>query len=129
MPRFLSLDDFAGQKTSEARISLSELEANIVEVKQVFRDFNITTSFIPSGCTGYVQVLDVAINKPLMNRIGELTDIHYEEHFVKWLKGTYTVGDRRIMLKKWVGQARGELHSQQASVIHRTFRRLFVGIC
>ena len=85
---------------------------------------NITASFIPSGCTGYVQVLDVAINKPLKNRIGELADIHYEEHFEKWNTGSYTVGDRRIMLTKWVGQAWRELHTQQADVIRQTFRKL-----
>ena len=95
-----------------------------MQVKQAFRDLNITTSFIPAGCTGYVQVLDVAINKPLKNRISQLADLHYDEHFDKWHKGSYTVGDRRILLTKWVGQAWREFHAQQASLITSTFRKL-----
>lgn len=58
----------------------------------------MTPSFIPSGCTGYVQVLDVAVNKPIKNRIKELADMHFDSHFDQWNRGKYTVGDRRIML-------------------------------
>lgn len=46
----------------------------ILRVKKAYRDLNIT-SFIPSGRTGYVQALDVAINKPLNDKIGESADI------------------------------------------------------
>ena len=95
-----------------------------MQVKQAFRDLNITTSFIPAGCTGYVQVLDVAINKPLKNRISQLADLHYDEHFEKWSKGSYTVGEHRILLTKWVGQAWRELHAQQGPLISNTFRKL-----
>ena len=95
-----------------------------MQVKQAFRDLNITASFIPSGCTGYVQVLDVAINKPLKTRVSELADIHYDENFERWSKGSYTVGDRWVMLTKWVGQAWRELHTKHASLIRQTFRKL-----
>src|SRR4030081_131324 len=30
-----------------------------------FKRLNCTTSYIPGGCTGFVQVLDVSLNKPL----------------------------------------------------------------
>jgi hypothetical protein len=40
-----------------------------------------------------------------LNQIFELVDIHYDEHFEKWNKSTYTVDERRIMLTKWVRQA------------------------
>lgn len=93
-------------------------------MKQTFRDLNITTSFVPSGCTGYVQVIDVAIDKPLKNRIGELADLHYDQHSDKWNKGSYTGGDRRIILTKWVGQAWRELHAEHAPLIRQTFRKL-----
>lgn len=85
---------------------------------------NITTSFIPSGCTGYVQVLDVAINKPLKDRISELADLSYEENLQKWENGKYTVGDRRVMLTHWVGQAWRELHKDNGDLIRQTFRKL-----
>lgn len=62
--RLLSSDVFRGQKTDE--------------VKRMFKKLNCTTSFIFSGCTGFVQVLDAAIKKPLKNRIRELSETHYE---------------------------------------------------
>ena len=71
-----------------------------------------------------MQVLDVAINKPLKNRISELADIHYDENFEKWNKGSYTVGERRIMLAHWVGQAWRDIHRENASLIRQTFRKL-----
>lgn len=71
-----------------------------------------------------MQVLDVAIKKPLKNRISELADIHYEENLEKWKKSSYSVGDRRIMLTEWVGQAWRELHAEQSGLIRRTFRKL-----
>ena len=67
--RLLSLDVFAGQKT--------------FEVKQAFKDLNIMPSFIPSGCTGYVQVLDVAINKSLKVLLSNAAKKHYTKNFEK----------------------------------------------
>lgn len=94
-----------------------------MQVKQAFRDLNVTTSVIPGGCTYYMG-LDVAIYKPLKRRIGELADLHRVEHRERWSNGCYTVGDRRILLTRWVGQAWGEVHAQQSSLIRQTFRKL-----
>ena len=88
-PRLLSLDVFEGQKTEA--------------VLKAFRELNTVPSFIPGGCTGYVQVLDVAINKPLKQRIQELSDEHYDNHIEEWNTGKYTVGQRRVMLTHWGG--------------------------
>ena len=109
-PRLLSLDVFAGQKTPE--------------VKQAFKDLNIIPSFIPSGCTGYVQVLDVAINKPLKAMLSDAAEKHYSENFEKWQSNQYTVGERRIMLTNWVGEAWTKLHKEKGHVIRETFRKL-----
>lgn len=67
-------------------------------MKEVFRKLNTTVFFILSGCIGYVQVLDVVLNKPLKDRISELADLSYETNFEKWEKKTYTVNERRILL-------------------------------
>jgi hypothetical protein len=56
-PRLLSLDVFKGQLNDE--------------VIAAFKRINCTCSFIPSGTTGCIQVCDVAINKPLKDRIAE----------------------------------------------------------
>lgn len=93
-------------------------------MKKVFRKLNITAFFIFFGCTGYVQALDVAINKPWKNRISELADLAYEKDLDKWKKGTYTVGERRIMLTHWVGQAWREFHQENPDLIRQTFRDL-----
>jgi hypothetical protein len=34
-------------------------------LRDEFKKLNCTTSYIPGGCTGFVQVLDVSLNKVL----------------------------------------------------------------
>ena len=70
-----------------------------------FKQINCICSFILGRTTGFIQVCDVAINKPLKDRIAELAKIHYDTHKDKWIKNNYTVSDRRVMLTKWVRQA------------------------
>jgi hypothetical protein len=41
---------------------------------------NVATSIIPGGCTSYVQVLDVSINKIIKQYIEEYEDIHINTH-------------------------------------------------
>ena len=93
-------------------------------MKEVFRKFNITPSFIPSGCTSYVQVLNVTLNKPLKNRISELADLSYEKNLKKWKNEKYTVGDRRIMLTQWIDKAWRKFHKKNPDLIRSTFRKL-----
>jgi len=50
------------------------------EVLAEFKRMNCTCSFIPSGTTGFIQVCDVAINKPLKDQILELAEIYYDNH-------------------------------------------------
>src|SRR5271165_2347118 len=90
-PQLLSLDVFKGQ-----------LNDNVIGA---FKNINCTCSFIPGGTTGYIQVCDVAINKPLKDRIAEQAELHYDQHKQKWIEGKYSVGERRVMLTKWVSQA------------------------
>ena len=59
-PRLLSLDVFTAQKTPA--------------VLNAFKALNCIPSMILGGCTGYVQVLDVAVNKPLKDHITELAE-------------------------------------------------------
>jgi hypothetical protein len=90
-PQLLSLDVFKGQLNDE--------------VIGAFKQINCTCSFIPGGTTDYIQVCDVAINKLLKERIAEQAEIHYDQNEEKWIEGKYSVGERRVMLSKWVGQA------------------------
>jgi hypothetical protein len=65
-PRFLSLDIFSGQKTKE--------------VINGFKALKCTTSFIPGGTTGFIQVCDTVINRSLKARIEELADQYIDEN-------------------------------------------------
>ena len=84
--RLLSLDTFSPQKTPR--------------VKELYRSMNITTSFVPGGCTGFIQVLNVAINKPLKQRIEDLADEHYDKHHKKYAFRKYTVDKRCVILMR-----------------------------
>jgi hypothetical protein len=65
-PRFLSLDVFSGQKTKEDIYS--------------FKALKCTTSFIPGGTTGFIQVCDTVVNRSLKARIEELADQYIDGH-------------------------------------------------
>jgi hypothetical protein len=83
-PRMLSLDVFKGQLNNK--------------VLAKFKQINCICSFILSGTTGFIQVCDVAINKPLKDQIAELAKIHYDAYEEQWIKNKYSVGGRQVML-------------------------------
>jgi hypothetical protein len=80
----LSLDVFKGQLNNKG---LAE-----------FKRINYTYSFILGRTTGSIQVCDVAINKPLKDRIAELAEIYYDAYKEQWIENKYSVSDRQAML-------------------------------
>ena len=113
-PRFLSLDVFSGQKTKEVITS--------------FKALKCTTSFIPGGTTGFIQVCDTVINKSLKDRIEELADQYVDEHEREWVEGKYTVSQRRVLLTKWVGQAWEDMHTEDSDMIRQAFVQVGLGL-
>ncbi len=109
-PRFLCLDPFAPQMTQSLR--------------DEFKKLNCTTSYIPGGCTGFVQVLDVSLNKVLKALVAEQASNHADKYHTKYEAGDFTVGDRRVLLTKWVAEAWDELHKKYKDTIVRTFRQV-----
>jgi len=107
-PRFLSLDAFAPQMTNSLR--------------QEFKKLNCTTSYIPGGCTGFVQVLDVALNKELKALIAQQASDHADKYHDRYERGDFSVADRRVLLTQWVAEAWKELHKKYQHVIIKTFR-------
>ena len=61
-PWSLLMDVFAGHTTSA--------------VLRKLRDLNITPSLIPGGCTGLLQPLDTAVNKPLKVCLRDFRDAY-----------------------------------------------------
>jgi gluconate kinase len=134
-PRFLSLDAFAphknkGQKKSgkpesdKKRLEQEVQEKLQKELKDEMAKLNITISIIPGGCTGYVQVLDVAVNKIMKQYIEEAEELHIEQNIEKWKSGKYSVGDCRVLMTHWVGEAWIKLHQEHKETIVKTFRSI-----
>ena len=65
-PRLLCLDAFAAHLTPA--------------VSSVLKRQGVTISVIPGGCTGYVQPLDVSLNKPLKDLIRDEQERHFDKH-------------------------------------------------
>jgi hypothetical protein len=107
-PRFLSLDAFAPQMTNSLR--------------DEFKKLNCTTSYIPGGCTGFVQVLDVSLNKVLKALVAQQASDHADKFHDRYEAGDFSVADRRVLLTKWVAEAWKELHEKYLHVIIKTFR-------
>ena len=109
-PRFLCLDAFAPQMTDQLR---SE-----------FKKLNCTTSYIPGGCTGFVQPLDVSLNKPLKALVAQAAADHADKFYDRYATGGFTVGERWVLLTQWVGDAWDELHIKYKKTIIETFQRV-----
>jgi len=88
----------------------------------VLKEQKTTLSVIPGGCTGYIQPLDVSLNKPLKDLIQEEMDDHYDQHIEDWQKEKFNIGERRILLTHWVSKAWKRLHLEYKSTIVNTFR-------
>jgi len=54
------------------------------QLRDAFAKLHVTLSLIPRGCTGYVQVLDVLINKLIKQYIKEYEDLWVEQNFELW---------------------------------------------
>jgi hypothetical protein len=81
----------------------------LFQIKQLFRDLNITSFFISSDCTNYVQLLDVAVNKFIKDRIKELIDMHFDTNFDQRQSKKYIVNNQRVMLTQWMRQTWKEI--------------------
>jgi len=49
-------------------------------VSSLLKRQGVTLSVIPGGCTGYIQPLDVSLNKPLKDLIKEEQDNYFDKH-------------------------------------------------
>jgi hypothetical protein len=53
---------------------------NTSEVIEALRKLKTTVSLIPSGCTSFVQVLDIALNQPMKMLIKQEVDDYYNTY-------------------------------------------------
>jgi len=67
-----------------------------------FKKLNCTTSYIPSSCTSFIQVLDISLNKPLKDLVAQAASNHTDKFYERYEAGSFLVGDRRVLLTEWV---------------------------
>lgn len=91
-------------------------------VRAVLKEQKTTLSVILGGCTGYIQPLDVSLNKPLKDLIQEEWDDHYDQHIKDQQKEKFNIGERRILLTYQVAKAWKRLHAEYKETIINTFR-------
>jgi hypothetical protein len=101
-------------------------------VLDTLRSYQIIPSMIPAGCTGLVQPLDVAVNKPfkdlLRDIMEELLD-QYERDFSKDLReiplaDTSAIAERRVLVTRAVGEAWDRFCTTHEQLIISIFRKL-----
>ena len=69
------------------------------KTKNYFRRCKIQLFNIPGGLTGYVQVLDVVVNKPF-KAYQRLSEKHMEESLEDYVGGKISASERRILMTK-----------------------------
>jgi hypothetical protein len=65
-----------------------------------FKKLNCTTSFIPGGCTGFIQVLNIALNQPLKELVKQAANNYYDANVKLYKTHKFSVKDRRVLLTK-----------------------------
>ena len=132
-PRIIALDAFAphknkGRKESQQKESEKAKAKRLAEEKlqqelrELLTKLNVTVSIIPGGCTGYVQVLDVLVNKLIKAYIAEYEDLCIEQNLELYESGKWSVGDRRILMTHWVAQAWEKVHLEHKDAIIKCFK-------
>ena len=109
-PRLLSLDAFLAHLTFAVRNALKAQKT--------------TVSIVLAGCTRYVQVLDVSLNKLLKDLIKEEQDNYYNLHIEEQQQEKYNIRERRILLTHQVARAWKRLHLEYKDTIVNTFRNV-----
>ena len=69
-----------------------------------------------------VQVLDVTVNKPFKDEVRRLFEDHLDKHLGFYVKTKLSARQRRILMKKWIGQAWKKLSGMKESII-RSFKK------
>jgi hypothetical protein len=63
-----------------------------------FKKLNTTISVIPRGCTSYIQLLDVSVNKIIKSLIQQCKEDHYNANSGDWDEGKYSARDRCVLI-------------------------------
>lgn len=95
-------------------------------VLDVLRSHSIIPSVIPGGCTGLVQPLDTAVNKPFKEYLRNHTDEYYDtagSAIEKW-----SVSDKRVMVTHVVATAWKAFCEEKAELVQKAFREVGISL-
>jgi hypothetical protein len=60
----------------------------------------------------------------IKDMVAQAAEDHYNQHTTSYEEGKFTVGERRVLLTKWVAVAWKRLHEEKKDVIIKTFRQV-----
>jgi len=119
-PRLLAIDVAKFHKT---KLVLSTLQSH-----------DIIPSLIPPGCTGLLQPLDVAINKPVKDILRTLTEEALDQYEIRH-KGdlreatrTSAVEDRQVLVQRCVGEASQIFSTEKRDVVVNSFLKVALSL-
>jgi len=73
--------------------------------KEAARNKKVQLVMIPPGCTEFAQPLDVGINAQFKRLLDDEASKFRSARLEDYVKGTISVGERRILMTKWVSIA------------------------
>jgi len=92
-------------------------------ILSTLRSNRIIPSIIPGGCTGLLQPLDTAVNKPFKEYLREYTDTYLDEQTTNGHDATKSsVSDKRILTTHVVGRAWHAFCQHKQKLIMKAFR-------
>ena len=96
-------------------------------IKLLLKQCSTVPIFVPAGCIGIVQPLNVCINAPFKKKVDTAATKHLNDNLEKYLNGKFTAGERRVLLTKWVGQAWEEVSQNEAAIV-RSFKKCGISV-
>ena len=75
---------------------------------------------ITGRLTGYIQVVDVGVNKPFKDEVRKQSEQHMNDNLDIYTSGKLTAGERRILVPKWCANAWAKVDRE---MVIRTFKK------